>query len=99
MAIVSAVGVILNSIITNKTQKKMQSTEQLQKDYNQKIAHYVMEFEKTYLTDFISEVENGIKKSDIQIKRAYELYEEYSKNGGNSYVHDRWAELTKKGLI
>ena len=77
----------------------MQLTEQLQKDYNDKIKYYVMESHKTYLTDFISEVENGTKKSDIQIKRAYEIYEKYSKNGGNSYVHDRWAELTKKGLI
>jgi len=57
------------------------------------------EKDKTYLTDFLSDLENGQTKSDIQIKRAYEVYEEYSDLHGNSYVHDKWEELVKEGVL
>ncbi len=48
------------------------------------------EHDKTYLTDFLSDIENKQPKSDIQIKRAYEIYEEYTNLKGNSYVHSKW---------
>ena len=32
-------------------------------------------------------------------KRAYEIYEEYTKNDGNSYIHDKWEEVKNKGLL
>lgn len=57
------------------------------------------EHDKTYLTDFLSDIENKQSKSDIQIKRAYEIYEEYTNLKGNSYVHSKWEELEKKGAL
>lgn len=55
--------------------------------------------DKTYLTDFLSEVEGGQLKTEIQKKRAYEIYKEYTKLHGNSYVHNKWEELVKKGVL
>ena len=63
------------------------------------MVEHTLDADKTYLINFLSELENGTEKTDVQIKRAYEIYERYSKNGGNSYVHDKWEECKRKGLL
>lgn len=60
---------------------------------------HILESDKTFLTDFLSDIEQGIPKTEIQIKRSYEVYEEYTEKHGNSYIHDKWEELKNKGLI
>lgn len=51
---------------------------------------------RNYLVDFLTDVENGIPKDDIQIKRAYEIYDHYKNDlKGNSYIHDKWVKLMK----
>ena len=54
---------------------------------------------KTDLVNFINDVENGQIKSQIQILNAHELYDRYTKLGGNSYVHEHWSNLEKEGKI
>lgn len=60
---------------------------------------HTLDADKTHLINFLSELELGEKKTEVQIKRAYEIYERYSKNGGNSYVHDKWEDCKKAGLL
>lgn len=60
---------------------------------------HTIEYDKTYLTDFFSELEQGISKTEIQKQRAYEIYEQYTNSGGNSYIHDKWEELKRKNLL
>lgn len=51
---------------------------------------------RNYLVDFLTDIENGITKDDIQIKRAYEIYDHYKNDlKGNSYIHDKWVKLMK----
>lgn len=51
---------------------------------------------KTFLVEFLSDVENGIKKDEVQIELAYEIYDRYTKElNGNSYVHDKWERIMK----
>ena len=51
---------------------------------------------RNYLVDFLSDIENGITKDEIQIKRAHELYDHYTNDlKGNSYIHDKWEKLMK----
>lgn len=54
---------------------------------------------KTDLTNFINDVEMGIFKTHIQRLNAHELYDRYTKLGGNSYIHDHWDKLLKEGKI
>lgn len=97
---------IINTIISKKTNKKVDNIENLNKKIDKMreeskkdmVAH-TLDADKTYLINFLSELENGLKKTDVQIKRAYEIYERYSKNGGNSYVHDKWEECKQKRLL
>ncbi len=51
---------------------------------------------RNYLVDFLTDKENGVKKDDIQSKRAYEIYDHYKNDlKGNSYIHDKWNKLMK----
>ena len=85
--------------LQEKAQKGEVTIEELKRDIKKDLDSVKYENDKTYLTDFLSELEAGIQKSPIQIKRAYEIYEEYTKLHGNSYVHNKWEELVKKGVL
>lgn len=56
---------------------------------------------KTYLTDFLTDIRNEVKKSDIQMQRASEIYDHYTDKKtlkGNSYIQHEWECLIlKKG--
>ena len=54
---------------------------------------------KTDLTNFISDLEHEVPKSQIQKLNAHELYDKYTDLGGNSYIHEHWEQLHKKGKI
>lgn len=54
---------------------------------------------KTDLTNFISDVEHEVPKSQIQKLNAHELYDRYNELGGNSYIHEHWEQLINKGKI
>ena len=53
---------------------------------------------KTDLVNLMSLAENGSISKEQKIN-AHELYDEYSSNGGNSYIHDWWEKLVKEGKI
>lgn len=95
VALITVLGTIVNTLISKKTNKKVDCVAELKKDFNE----HLLDADKTQLIIFLSELETGTTKTDIQVKRAYEIYERYTKNGGNSYVHDKWEEVKEKGLL
>lgn len=51
---------------------------------------------RNFLVNFLSDIENKVEKDDIQIKRAYEVYEHYTNDlHKNSYIHDKWERLMR----
>lgn len=51
---------------------------------------------KNYLVRFLADVENGEKLDNVEIERAYEVYDHYTKDlKGNSYIHDKWERLMR----
>lgn len=55
---------------------------------------------RNFLVDFLADIDKGIKKDDVQIKRAYEVYEHYTNElHKNSYIHDKWEKARKEGKI
>ena len=55
---------------------------------------------RNFLVDFLADIENDVEKDEVQIKRAYEVYEHYTNDlHKNSYIHDKWEKLMKKGGI
>lgn len=73
--------------------------DKMDKDHLKMIENLEMSSIKTDLVNFINDVEHGVQKSQIQRMNAHELYDRYSKLGGNSYVHDHWEKLIKDGKI
>ena len=68
-------------------------------EYKKEISDHILDNNKTYLTDFLSDVEAGEPKSETQVRRAYEIKQDYNERGGDSYVDDKWDELIKKGIL
>lgn len=106
VAIISATGTIITAIINKRTEKKVKNIDEVNKkldfmrsESKQDMINHTLDSDKTYLINFLSELENRIPKSEVQIKRTYEIYDRYTKNGGNSYVHDKWDECRSKGLL
>lgn len=63
---------------------------------NNKIDGLDLSQARNYLVDFLADIENGEKKDECQIERAYELYDHYTKDlHGNSYIHAKWEKVMK----
>ena len=63
---------------------------------NHKIEKLDMNQCRNYLVEFLADVENGVKKDETQIKRAYEVFDHYKQDlNGNSYIGDKWNKLMK----
>lgn len=85
---ISSIGTLLIGIKTifNKQLKPLEeSIENL--DRNQC---------KNYLVRFLADIERGENFDDVEIKRAYDVYDHYVKDlNGNSYIHDKWEKLMR----
>lgn len=63
---------------------------------NTTIKHLDINQCKNYLVRFLADVENKEKLDSVEIERAYEVYDHYTKDlNGNSYIHDKWERLMK----
>jgi len=106
VAFITALGTIINTVISKKTNKKINNIDDINRkldfmrnESKKDMLEHTIDADKTYLINFLSDLENGVPKTEVQIKRTYEIYERYVNNGGNSYVHDKWEEVKKKGLL
>ena len=104
--LITTVGLIINTVIgvlnnkkTNKIQDVDKKIDVMREENKKDMKEHTLDADKTYLINFLSDLENGVKKTEVQIKRTYEIYERYTQNGGNSYVHDKWEECKNKGLL
>ncbi len=51
---------------------------------------------KNYLIEFLEDMKKGVKKTDIEKKRASEVYDHYKNDLHlNSYIHDGWETYMK----
>ena len=99
IVLITTAGTVINSYISKSTNKKINKIEEIKVEFERELNKLKKEQDKTYLTDFLADIESGQTKTQLQIKRAYEIYEEYTELHGNSYVHDKWEELVKEGVL
>lgn len=92
---ISTIGVILQALISNSNKKKLDTINALDVKINQAI----LSSEKTYLADFMADLEKGETKTQEQIKRAYEIKEQYNALGGDSYIDSQWDKLKSRNLL
>lgn len=53
---------------------------------------------KTNLINFMELADKKTISSEQKLI-SYELYDDYCRHGGNSYVHDKWEKLKKEGKL
>ena len=110
VAIIGVIGIIIQSSISNSTNKKIKSNEAREKEINnkltsmenrlvKKIEDTKMNSNKRFLVDFMRRCEKGEQFSDEEIQYAFEAKEEYNRLGGNSYVDTKWNKLIEKGIL
>lgn len=85
--LITTVGLIINTVIgvlnnkkTNKIQDVDKKIDVMREENKKDMKEHTLDADKTYLINFLSDLENGIRKTDVQIKRTYEIYERYTKN-------------------
>lgn len=82
-------------IIQKWTTDKM---EKMFKPINRKIDKEHLDRLRSDIVSLMCSAENGTLSEEQKIL-AHEEYDEYTKLGGNSYVHSKWDKLEKEGKI
>ncbi len=103
MGEISNIIILIASIITAVTTIIVAIQKILKKTFepiNKKIDNIDLGQARNYLVDFLADIENGEKKDECQIERAYELYDHYTKDlGGNSYIHSKWEKNMRERKV
>ena len=110
VALIGAVEIIIQSLISANTNKKIKSNEAREKDIDDKLSAMEkrltnkiedtkLNSNKRFLVDFMRRCEKGEQFSDEEIRYAFEAKEEYNRLGGNSYVDTKWDKLIEKGIL
>lgn len=66
-------------------------------ELSKKIDDLELETYKSYLVLFMAQVERGEKPDEVEIQLFDEIYEKYTKKGGNSYIHRKYNKLVEEG--
>ena len=78
----------------------LKEVENNREEYTKQINNHILENDKTYLTDFMADVEAGEPKAEMQITRAYEIKAEYDNLvKGDTYIKNKWKELVRKNFL
>ena len=85
-SLIAIIPTLVNVYLNQKNAKKEDLTEIMQKDEYERY--------KTYLVDYLAEVENGMQKNEIQKQRASEIYDKYSKMGRKLICSCKMGKIT-----
>lgn len=87
----SLTQIVVTYLLNNKNAKKEDLIEIMKKDEYERY--------KTYLVDYLAEVENGMQKNEIQKQRASEIYDKYSKMGRKFVCSCKMGRITLEKLL
>ena len=110
VALIGAIGIIIQSLISANTNKKIKSNEKREKEIDNKLSAMErrltdkiedtkLNSNKRFLVDFMRRCEKGEQFSDEEIQYAFEAKKEYNRLGGNSYVDTKWDKLIEKEIL
>lgn len=88
IAIITITPATINIIISKRTNKKVNELQEIR-----------LITDRRYLVNELAEIENGTKKTEEQKKEIYSAFDEYTKLGGNSYIHNQFEKLQKQNKI
>lgn len=101
LSLTLVVGLITSTAYINKTLKSW-FTKQLNvviEPLVEKITKVEMDSCKNYLSRCLADVERGEQMSETEKERFWETYENYLKNGGNSYLKHKVDKLIAENKL
>lgn len=90
---------VIKSVIEGAVKDNFQNIDRSLEDLKAQINDVDMNATKNFLVQFLADIEQGQPLDDIECERFWEQYGHYIKKGGNSYIHRKVDELTKKGKL
>lgn len=54
---------------------------------------------KDYLVNFFSKIEQEKEVDEIEKEHFFAVYQNYTRKGGNSYIHSKYEKLKKEGKL
>lgn len=107
--IVSLIGTIVplaTLIVSVITNRKTQRNNDLREDMNKYQSEIKKELNsiklnacKRFLVTQFKEIESGVDKTDVEKAIINEAFDEYTKLGGNSYIHTEYTKLVNTNLL
>ena len=79
--------------------KRFEKIEESQQDILEALKNVDMENTKSYLITYLSDIERGEIKNEIEKQRFLEEKKHYNDKGGNSYINHKTEELEKRGYL
>lgn len=101
VGLIGSIKYLLNDLkrgIKKEVREEIQPIKQELKELKENNETNRLNSLKTDLVNLMSLADKGMITPEQKIN-AHELYDEYKKKGGNSYIHDWWERLKKEGKI
>lgn len=95
-AFITGLGVLYGKLKTWLTKLFKEQLDPISKSIEKvekRIDDVDLESTKNYLVSFLSKVEQGTNVDEIERERFWEMYNHYSKVGGNSYIKHKVEKL------
>ena len=95
-SLLTAISVIFTFLVG--LYKVIRKIDNFKSDFDKRINEIDRSQSKNYLVRFLKDIERGEDLGEIEIQRAYECYEHYTKDiDGNGYIQNWWNKLMKGG--
>lgn len=104
VGIISGLTVIFKLITKGATNWLQANLEPLKKKLDEQAEddrQFQLGYYQDFLVEFMTDIENGAKKSEVELKNFHKNYDIYTspRYKGNSFVHEKYEQLKKAGKI
>lgn len=89
----------INDWFKEQLSPKLEPIEKSVNKINEKIDMMEMEFYKSWLVLFMSNIEREEQIDEVEHMLFEEIYKKYTERGGNSYIHRKYDKLKSEGKL
>ena len=86
-------------ILDNKLAPFNKRIDEVVANNNKKFKELQLQTDKNYLVRFLADVDEGTPVDTTEMEHFWFTYDNYKKNGGNSYIDHKVEKLKKEGKL
>ncbi len=89
---------VITKPILEKMDKNKSSLQKQINDLSNEVQTLGINQCQNFLVSYLSDVENGEPVTEMETKRAYDIFDKYTNEyHGNSYIHSWWNKVVERG--